>query len=144
MTMNIGEVSDRSGVPAKMIRYYEETGLLRVPARSASGYRKYGENDVHTLRFVRRARELGFPTARIRQLLRLWSDRKRSSHEVKRIALAQVAALEADIAKLVQMRDLLGDLAGKCHGDDRPQCPILDDLAAGGSEGTRIQETTCL
>jgi len=129
--MNIGEASERSGVPAKMIRYYEETGLLRAPSRSASGYRKYSDNDVHTLRFVRRARELGFPTARIRQLLRLWSDRARSSHEVKNIALAQVAALEADIAKLTQMRDLLRDLARKCHGDDRPDCPILDDLEAG-------------
>jgi Cu(I)-responsive transcriptional regulator len=129
--MNIGQASERSGVPAKMIRYYEETGLLKAPARSASGYRKYGENDVHTLRFVRRARELGFPTSRIRQLLRLWSDRRRSSHDVKKVALAQVAALDADIAKMTQMRDLLRDLAGKCHGDDRPDCPILEDLERG-------------
>jgi Cu(I)-responsive transcriptional regulator len=133
--MNIGEASDRSGVPAKMIRYYEETGLLRAPARSPSGYRKYSENDVHTLRFVRRARELGFPTSRIRQLLRLWSDRRRSSHDVKKVALAQVAALDNDIAKLTQMRDLLRDLARKCHGDDRPDCPILDDLEGGPNGG---------
>lgn len=131
--MNIGEVSVRSGVPAKMIRYYEETGLIRAPARSAAGYRRYGEIDVHTLRFVRRARELGFPTARIRQLLRLWSDRRRSSRDVKKIALLQVAALDADIARLAQMRDLIAGLAERCHGDERPHCPILDDLEAGGA-----------
>jgi MerR family copper efflux transcriptional regulator len=131
--MNIGEVSVRSGVPAKMIRYYEETGLIRAPARSASGYRRYGEIDVHTLRFVRRARELGFPTARIRQLLRLWSDRRRSSRDVKKIALLQVASLDADIARLAQMRDLIAGLAERCHGDERPHCPILDDLEAGGA-----------
>lgn len=126
--MNIGEASERSGVPAKMIRYYEETGLVREPERSSGGYRIYGETDVHTLRFVRRARDLGFPVERIRELLKLWFDRSRSSHEVKKIALAHVTALDADIAKLTGLRDVLRHLAGKCHGDDRPECPILDDL----------------
>lgn len=127
--MNIGEASDRSGVSAKMIRYYEATGLVPKPGRSGSGYRKYAETDVHTLRFVRRARDLGFPIERIRDLLKLWTDRTRSSHEVKKIALAHVAALEADIAKQMELRDVLRDLANKCHGDHRPECPILEDLS---------------
>ena len=126
--MNIGEASEQSGVPTKMIRYYEETGLVRKPERSSGGYRQYGETDVHTLRFVRRARDLGFPIERIRELLKLWSDRSRSSHEVKKTALAHVAALEADIAKLTELRDVLRHLAGKCHGDHRPDCPILEDF----------------
>ena len=126
--MNIGEASEQSGVPAKMIRYYEETGLVRKPDRSSGGYRQYGEADVHTLRFVRRARDLGFSIERIRELLKLWSDRSRASHEVKKIALAHVAALEADIAKLTGLRDVLRHLAGKCHRDGRPDCPILEDF----------------
>ena len=128
LKMNIGEVAEQSGVPAKMIRYYEETGLVRKPERSPGGYRQYGEADVHTLRFIRRARDLGFSFERIRELLKLWTDRRRSSREVKKIALAHVAALEADISKLTGLRDVLRRLAGKCHGDDRPDCPILDNL----------------
>ena len=135
--MNIGEVAEQSGVPAKMIRYYEETGLVRKPERSPGGYRQYGEADVHTLRFVRRSRDLGFSFERIRELLKLWSDRRRSSHEVKNIALAHVAALEADIAKLTGLRDVLRHLAGKCHGDDRPDCPILDNLGGNPASERR-------
>lgn len=135
--MNIGEVSEQSGVPAKMIRYYEQTGLVRKPERSSGGYRQYGEADIHTLRFIRRARDLGFPIGRIRELLRLWTDRSRSSHDVKEIALAHVAALEADIAKLTGLRDVLRHLAGQCHGDGHPDCPILDDLGAERNSAKR-------
>jgi MerR family copper efflux transcriptional regulator len=126
--MNIGEAAENSGVSAKMIRYYEEIGLVRPADRSPSGYRTYDHTSVHTLRFVRRARDLGFPIERIRELLKLWTDTSRASHEVKEIALSHVAALDADIAKLKGLRDLLSHLAGQCHGDERPECPILDDL----------------
>lgn len=135
--MNIGEASQQSGVPAKMIRYYEETGLVRKPERSSGGYRQYGETDVHTLRFIRRAREFGFSVERIRELLKLWTDRSRSSHDVKKIALAHVAELNADIAKLTGLRDVLRHLAGQCHGDGRPDCPILEDLGAERSSARR-------
>jgi MerR family copper efflux transcriptional regulator len=126
--MNIGEASARSGVSAKMIRYYEGVGLLPQPERRQSGYRTYDDNDIHRLRFVRRARDFGFPVERIRELLRLWSDRKRPSSEVKRIAETQVAELDARIAQLTALRDSMKDLARRCHGDARPDCPILADL----------------
>jgi len=126
--MNIGEASARSGVSAKMIRYYEGVGLLPQPERRQSGYRAYDENDIHRLRFVRRARDFGFPVDRIRELLRLWSDRKRPSSEVKRIAETHVAELDARIAQLTALRDSMKDLARRCHGDARPDCPILADL----------------
>ena len=140
--MNIGEAAEQSGVPAKMIRYYEETGLVRKPERSSGGYRQYGETDVYTLRFIRRARDLGFPIERIRELLKLWSDRSRSSQEVKKIALSHVAGLDADIAKLTGLRDVLRHLAGRCHGDDRPHCPILDDLEGGRVSAKRLKQAT--
>jgi MerR family copper efflux transcriptional regulator len=127
--MNIGEASARSGVSAKMIRYYEETGLLPKPERRQSGYRLYDEADVHRLRFVRRARDFGFSMERIRELLRLWHDRKRPSAEVKRIAEAHVADLDKKISELSALRDSMKDLARRCHGDQRPDCPILADLA---------------
>jgi MerR family copper efflux transcriptional regulator len=126
--MNIGEASARSGVSAKMIRYYEEIGLLPEPDRRESGYRLYGDSDVHRLRFVRRARDFGFPVERIRELLRLWQDRRRPSAEVKRIAEAHVAELDKKIAELTALRDSMKDLAKRCHGDQRPDCPILADL----------------
>jgi MerR family copper efflux transcriptional regulator len=126
--MNIGEASARSGVSAKMIRYYEEIGLLPEPDRRESGYRLYGDSDVHRLRFVRRARDFGFPVERIRELLRLWQDRRRPSAEVKRIAEAHVAELDKKIAELSALRDSMKDLAKRCHGDQRPDCPILADL----------------
>ncbi len=131
--MNIGKAAEQSGVTTKMIRYYEDIGLVPKSARSGSGYRNYGEPDVYKLRFVRRARDLGFPIERIRELLKLWSDDTRSSHDVKTIALAHVAALDADIHKLTELRNTVRDLAGKCHGDDKPECPIIERL--GGMRG---------
>ena len=127
--MYIGTVAGNSGVSAKMIRYYEETGLIPHTRRSDSGYRKYDQTDVHTLRFIRRARDLGFSMERIRELLKLWQDRGRPSREVKAIALNHVAELDADIAKLISLRNAVGHLAGLCHGDDHPECPILDGLS---------------
>ena len=126
--MNIGEASARSGVSAKMIRYYEGIGLLPKPDRRESGYRLYDDSDVHRLRFVRRARDFGFPVERIRELLRLWNDRKRPSAEVKKIAEAHVAELDKKIAELTALRDSMKDLAKRCHGDQRPDCPILAEL----------------
>ncbi|MBL8908660.1 MAG: Cu(I)-responsive transcriptional regulator [Rhizobiales bacterium] len=126
--MNIGEASARSGVSAKMIRYYEGIGLLPEPDRRESGYRLYDESDIHRLRFVRRARDFGFSVERIRELLRLWNDRKRPSAEVKKIAEAHVAELDRKIGELTALRDSMKDLAKRCHGDQRPDCPILADL----------------
>lgn len=127
--MNIGEVAQRSGVSAKMIRYYESIGLIAPADRSVAGYRNYGLNDVHTLRFIRRARDLGFTVEQMGDLLALWKDRSRASAEVKRIALDHVAVLERKVAELQAMTDTLRHLAAHCHGDDRPDCPILEDLA---------------
>lgn len=135
--MNIGEAAARSGVSAKMIRYYEEVGLIGKAQRTDSGYRTYGNTDIHSLRFIKRARDLGFPVERIRELLRLWTDQSRTSHEVKDIALAHVAELDADIARLTELRDALRRLANKCHGDDRPQCPILEDLGGNSPVAAR-------
>ena len=126
--MNIGEASARSGVSAKMIRHYEAIGLLAA-ARSANGYRVYDERDVAVLRFIRHARDLGFPLEDVRRLLALWQDRDRASKEVKRLALAHVAALETKAESLRTMAASLRHLAAHCHGDARPDCPILDDLA---------------
>ena len=129
--MNIGEASARSGVSAKMIRYYESIGLIAPAARTASQYRVYVEDEVHTLRFIRRARDLGFSLEAIGDLLDLWRDRSRASGEVKALALTHVGALEAKIAELQSMVRTLRHLAEACHGDGRPECPILDDLAGG-------------
>lgn len=129
MGMNIGTAARASGVSAKMIRYYEEIGLLRPADRTASGYRVYGPRELHTLRFIRRSRGLGFSVPQIATLLALWQDKERSSAEVKAIATDHVAGLDAKIAELVSIRDTLKHLAGCCHGDERPDCPILDDLA---------------
>lgn len=126
--MNIGAAATRSGVSAKMIRHYEAIGLLAA-ARGANGYRVYAERDVAVLRFIRHARDLGFPLEDIRRLLALWQDRGRASAEVKRLALAHVEALEAKAESLRRMAASLRHLAAHCHGDDRPDCPILDDLA---------------
>jgi Cu(I)-responsive transcriptional regulator len=128
-TMNIGEVSRDSGVPAKMIRYYESIGLIPAPRRAENGYRTYSEESLHMLRFVRRARDFGFSMAQIKALLRLWSDRSRPSRDVKKIALEHVAALDAKIARLTGLREALAELAHRCRGDRRPDCPILTDLA---------------
>jgi MerR family transcriptional regulator, copper efflux regulator len=127
--MNIGEAARASGVTAKMIRYYESVGLLPPADRTTSGYRMYGTHEVHALRFVRQARRLGFLVDDIRKLLALWQDRKRASAEVKAIALEHVAELDRRIAELTDMRDTLAHLAVNCHGDERPDCPILEGLA---------------
>ena len=132
--MNIGEAAQASGVSAKMVRHYEALGLLpRVP-RTAAGYRQYGDAEVHTLRFIRRSRDLGFGIDEIRALLALWHDRARSNADVKRIALKHVADLRRRIDEMLAMQRTLAALAACCHGDGRPDCPILDDLA--GSTGT--------
>ena len=127
--MNIGEVAKQSGVSAKMIRYYESIGLIAAADRSDAGYRNYGMNDVHTLRFIRRARDLGFTVEQMTNLLALWKDRSRASAEVKKIALDHVDLLERKVAELQAMTETLRHLAAHCHGDSRPDCPILEDLA---------------
>lgn len=133
--MNIGEAAKASGVSAKMIRYYEETGLIVPAARTASGYRTYADRDVQTLRFVRRARDLGFSVEGIGELLALWRDRTRQSADVKRLATEQVAGLRRRIAEMEAMAATLQTLAECCAGDDRPDCPILRDMETsdGGS-----------
>ncbi|GEP09959.1 Cu(I)-responsive transcriptional regulator [Methylobacterium gnaphalii] len=136
-SVTIGEAARATGVSAKMIRYYEETGLLGAAERTASGYRLYGEADLHALRFVRRARDLGFSMPEIAELLALWQDRARASASVKAVALAHVADLRRRIAELESMARTLSSLAESCCGDERPDCPILDDLAAGPAEELR-------
>lgn len=126
--VNIGEASALSGISAKMIRYYESMGLHKPSARSASGYRLYADHDLHALRFIRRARDLGFSLKQITELTALWRDQSRSSAEVKLMALAHIAELERKAAMLNDMANTLRNLADHCHGDDRPQCPILDEL----------------
>ncbi|MGI4982536.1 MAG: Cu(I)-responsive transcriptional regulator [Janthinobacterium lividum] len=130
--MNIGEAARLSGVSAKMIRYYEGIGLLAATARTDAGYRVYRSQDLHALRFVRQARDLGFSLDDIRRLLALWNDRGRSSADVKAIAMQHVADLDRRIAELAGMRDTLHHLAQACQGDGRPDCPILDGLGQGG------------
>ncbi|MFT4101785.1 MAG: Cu(I)-responsive transcriptional regulator [Burkholderiaceae bacterium] len=128
-TMNIGQASAASGVSAKMIRYYETLRLLPAIPRSEAGYRRYGSDDVDTLRFIRRARDLGFSMAEVATLLSLWRDRGRASREVKQVALAHAADLQRRIDEMQAMQRTLQRLAAACHGDARPSCPILDDLA---------------
>lgn len=126
--MNIGRASHASGVAAKMIRYYESIGLVPRAARTDAGYRQYSAADVETLRFIHRARAFGFSVAQIRALVGLWQDRDRASAAVKEIALRHVRDLDRRIAELAAMRDALAHLAHACHGDARPECPILADL----------------
>lgn len=127
--MNIGEAAKQCGLTAKMIRHYEEIGLIAPAHRSQSGYRVYTQNDLATLRFVRRSRSLGFSTDDIRILLGLWKDRSRTSSEVKKLALSHIQTLQEKMASLQTMVDTLNQLVDHCHGDDRPDCPILEDLA---------------
>ncbi|MDP2086289.1 MAG: Cu(I)-responsive transcriptional regulator [Gemmobacter sp.] len=129
--MNIGEAAKASGVSAKMIRYYESVGLIPAAGRTTSGYRLYTMTDVQVLRFIRRARDLGFPVEKIEELLALWQDRSRQSADVKRIALEQIAGLETRIREMQAMMDTLRHLANACCGDHRPDCPILADLLEG-------------
>lgn len=128
--MNIGQASQASGVSQRMIRHYEKIGLIPRAARRDSGYRDYSEADVHRLRFIANARDLGFPIEEIGRLLDLWRDRGRSSAEVKALATARAEELQRKAQALEAMRRTLLDLAGRCHGDARPDCPILDSLAA--------------
>ncbi len=126
--MNIGEASKLSGVSAKMIRHYESIGLLRPPARGLNDYRQYAERDLHELRFIARARALGFSMKEIRDLLSLWRNRRRASAQVRAIAGSHLKALEQRIAMMESVRATLSELVRSCHGDDRPDCPILDGL----------------
>lgn len=128
--MNIGQASRASGVSQRMLRHYEKIGLIPPAARRDSGYRDYDQRDLHTLRFIGRARDMGFPIEEIRTLLALWHDRERSSAEVKKLALSRAAELRERVAILEDMRRTLEHLAASCHGDDRPDCPILDELEA--------------
>ena len=130
--MNVGEAAQRSGLPSKTIRYYEEIGLIRPP-RAANGYRDYDADDVHRLIFLRRARNLGFSIDDCRQLLALYADRSRASHDVRAIASAHVAAIEDKVRELQSMRATLQKLIQACHGDERPDCPILEEMAGGSA-----------
>ena len=126
--MNIGEASKASGISATMIRYYESTGLITAASRSASGYRHYTEDDLNMLRFIRRGRDLGFSMAHIGELLNLWRDQQRASADVKRIARQHIDDLNQRIRNLQEMVATLSQLAQACHGDNRPNCPIIEAL----------------
>ena len=127
--LNIGQAASQSGVSAKMVRHYESLGLLPPVHRTDAGYRQYGDKQIHTLRFIRRARALGFSMLEIAELLKLWQNQQRASADVKRIAQAHVADLDRRIAEMQAMRQTLAELARCCQGDDRPDCPILSGLA---------------
>jgi Cu(I)-responsive transcriptional regulator len=131
--MNIGDAAKTAGLPVKTLRYYEEIGLVH-PDRLANGYRDYSENQLHKLRFLQRARSLGFSIQDCRSLLSLYEDRNRASSEVKALAKVQLAELDRKLAELEDMRRSLADLIRSCHGDARPDCPILDDLAGQGGK----------
>lgn len=130
--MNIGEAARHTGLSAKMIRYYESIGLISPTGRSANGYRHFDEEDLHRLAFIRRSRDLGFSLEEVGRLLTLWHDRQRASADVKALAGTHIQALNRKIHELVSLRDTLQELVDTCHGDDRPNCPILKDLESGG------------
>jgi Cu(I)-responsive transcriptional regulator len=132
--MNIGEAARASGASAKMIRHYETLGLLKRAQRTLGGYRLYDEADVHTLRFIRRSRDLGFSMTDVSRLLGLWRNRRRASAEVRRIAQAHIVDLDRRIAEMQNLRRTLEHLVEHCRGDERPDCPILEDLAASATE----------
>jgi len=131
--MNIGQAAKASGVSAKMIRHYEEVGLVPAAARTDAGYRQYADTDVHTLRFIRHARDLGFSLPEIAELVGLWQNRKRPSRRVKALAEAHIQELEQKAQELLAMKATLQHLVQCCHGDDRPDCPILESLADGSA-----------
>lgn len=131
--MNIGAAAARSGVTAKTIRYYESIGLLPSASRRTNNYRDYAEAEIQTLRFIARARGLGFSVKDVGQLLALWHDRSRASHDVKAVAQAHLGEIDRKIAELEAMRGTLQHLITACHGDHRPDCPILDDLAGAAA-----------
>jgi Cu(I)-responsive transcriptional regulator len=126
--MNIGEASEQSGLPVKTIRYYEDIGLVR-PQRSENGYREFLETDLQRLKFLQRARSLGFSIEECRELLSLYEDRNRASADVKALTRAKIKEVDRKIAELQSLKRVLSDLVKACHGDDRPDCPIIDDLA---------------
>jgi Cu(I)-responsive transcriptional regulator len=126
--MNIGEASEKAGVTPKMVRHYESLGLLPNVHRTDSGYRVYGEPEVHTLRFIKRSRDLGFSMAEIAELVALWQNRRRPSSSVKKVAATHLSELDRKIEEMQSMRKTLSHLIHCCHGDDRPDCPILEDL----------------
>ncbi|MCU9951594.1 Cu(I)-responsive transcriptional regulator [Pseudomonas sp. PDM13] len=130
--MNIGQAAKKSGLTAKMIRYYESIGLLPEAGRSDSGYRQYSQQDLHSLAFIRRSRDLGFSLEEVGKLLQLWQDRGRASADVKALARDHIAELNRKIAELAGLRDTLQELVDHCQGDHRPDCPILKDLESGG------------
>ena len=140
--MNIGQAASVSGVSAKMIRYSESIGLVASAARSAGNYRTYGDNDIHALRFIGRARALGFSMEQIRELLGLWENKRRASATVKAIALQRIQELDARIAALTGVRDTLMYLAQHCDGDDRPACPILDAISSAVPERQPVAHAT--
>lgn len=133
--VHIGSAAELSGISAKMVRHYEALGLLSRVSRTDSGYRQYSEADVHTLRFIKRARDLGFSMAEIGELVALWQNRRRASANVKRIAQKHVDELATRIAAMQAMQRALGQLLDHCHGDERPDCPILDDLSGRPATG---------
>ncbi len=131
-SLNIGDAANASGLSAKMIRHYEEIGLIPRARRTDAGYRTYTGNEVHELRFIRQARNLGFSTKQIAQLLKLWRDRRRPSGKVKQLTLEHIRELDEKIREMQAMKATLEHLAQHCHGDDRPDCPILEELASPG------------
>jgi MerR family copper efflux transcriptional regulator len=139
MTMNIGEAAVRSGVPAKTIRYYEQIGLLGSPARSENLYRSYDEDDAALLRFVGRARRLGFSIEELRSLVALYRDRSRSSRDVKALAKQHLADIDRKIHELQSLRHAMSELIERCQGDERPNCPILDELSGAGCAPERFR-----
>ncbi|MEQ9641413.1 MAG: Cu(I)-responsive transcriptional regulator [Alphaproteobacteria bacterium] len=139
--MKIGEAASESGISAKMIRYYESVDLISAASRTETGYRVYSDDEVHTLRFIRRARDLGFSVEQIRELLALWRDRSRASADVKRFALLHVESLEAKARRLREMALTLQHLADTCHGDARPHCPIIETLAEDDNDVAPIDRT---
>ena len=138
MSYSIGQAAAASGISHKMIRHYEQIGLLPQVARTSAGYRRYNDNDIRQLQFIRRARDLGFSIAEIARLVDLWQDQSRPSAHVKALALEHVAQLDEKIGQLQEMKATLERLAASCHGDDRPECPILDSLAGDAAPSASI------
>ena len=138
--MNIGQVSKASGISAKMIRYYETIDLVPKAGRTEGGYRDYSPGDIHRLRFIRRARDLGFSFDQVRELLKLWTDKRRSSGNVKKVALEHIAELELRAAQLEDMIRTLKHLADACEGNHRPDCPIIDELESGHGPACHAKE----
>lgn len=133
--MNIGTLAERAGLSTKTIRYYEKVGLIDPPPRTEAGYRSYANEDIEILRFVARARGLGFSVKECQALLTLYSDRSRASADVKALALAHIKSVDRKIEELQSIRNTLGELAKKCQGDDRPECPIIEELSNTGEAG---------